>query len=249
MRTVCTTLMAALLLFGCSNDDDTPDMDSGDELPENLPAFSEDQFSDPLSITNIFYGPSEDDIYVYEGGEIGEEPEEEIRLERLNTTRVVNGVTCIIQNDKVYLDDILIEDTDDWLAQDDSGNLWYFGEEVDNYDEDGNFLDNDGAWEAGVDGALPGYWLPANPEVGQRYYQEYYEGEAEDEAEVIALNEEVTIGLGSYSNCLVTKDYTALEPGEYELKYYAPGVGLIMEEKFEDGELTERVELVEIIEQ
>lgn len=249
MKTIFTTLIAALFLLGCSNDDDNPDMSSGDDLPDNLPEFSDTNFSDPLNITNPYYGPPANEIYVYEGGDVGEEPEEEIRLERLNTTREVFGIECIIQNDKVYLDGILIEDTDDWLAQDDYGNLWYFGEEVDNYDEEGNFLDNDGAWEAGKDDALPGYWLPGNPAVGQMYYQEYYEDEAEDQAEVIALDEEVTIGLGTFTNCLVTKDYTPLESGEYELKYYAPGIGLILEEKFEDEELTELAELVEIIEQ
>ena len=248
MKPITLFMALLLILFSCSDDDDNSSSDQEqNDLPENLPEFNSNAFSSPLQIDNPYYGPPEGEIYIYEGGEVGEEPEEEIRLERLNDTRLANGVECIIQNDKVFLDDILIEDTNDWLAQDDSGNLWYFGEEVDNYDEEGNFLDNDGAWEAGIDDAYPGYWLPGNPTVGQRYYQEYYPGEAEDEAEVVGLDDVVIIDLGTYENCLVTRDFTTLEPGEYELKYYAPDIGLILEEKYEDDELVERVELVEII--
>jgi hypothetical protein len=158
------------------------------------------------------------------------------------------GITCIIHHDVVYQDGVLIEDTDDWLGQDDSGNLWYFGEAVKNYDDEGNFLDNEGAWEAGVDGALPGYWMPANPEVGDSYYQEYLEGKAEDQAEVLEVGVSVTIGLGTYQNCLVTRDFTLLEPGVYEKKYYAPGIGFIKEEKYEDDTLVEELELFEILE-
>ncbi|MEN8194545.1 MAG: hypothetical protein ABFS12_17125, partial [Bacteroidota bacterium] len=103
-----------------------------------------------------------------------------------------------------------------------------------------------GSWEAGVDGAMAGYWMPANPTVGMEYYQEFYKHEAEDQAVVIEIG--VTVKLTNdkeYFNCLVTKDFTKLEPVEYELKYYAPEIGLIKEEKYEKNELTEIVELVE----
>jgi hypothetical protein len=158
----------------------------------------------------------------------------------------VNGITCIIHNDIVYLEGIVIEDTDDWLAQDDAGNLWYMGEFVENYHDDGSFADNEGSWEAGVDDALPGYWMAANPQPGESYMQEYLQGEAEDYAEVVGF-ESVTIVLGTYDNCLVTRDINPFEPDVYELKYYASGIGFIKEEKFDDGVLEEVVELVEII--
>lgn len=238
------------ILGGCSNNDD--ESNNGNELnnlPENLPDVEEASFPNPTEITNNYYGPPEGTTYVYEGGEPEMEPDEEIRISLRNSTKEVMGVTCIIQHDVVYIDDIIIEDTDDWLAEDSEGNIWYFGEDVKNYDESGDFLDSDGSWEAGVDDALPGYWLPANPSVGQKYYQEYYEDEAEDQAEVLAIDETVTIGLGTYENCLVTKDFNPLEPDIYEKKYYAPGVGLIKEEEFENDELVETVELVEIIEE
>lgn len=229
------------LRFGCEDG----------ELPEGIPDFDPADFSNPTNITNPYYGPSADAIYEYEvfeveEGEESEEPEEHIRIERRTETKEVMGITTVIQRDVVSVDGVIIEDTDDWLAQDDSGNLWYMGELSKNYDEMGNFLGTEGSWEAGVDGALPGYWLPANPFVGQFYYQEYYKGEAEDYAEVVAIDETVTIDLGTYENVLVTRDVNPLEPDVYELKYYAPGVGLIMEEAFEDGELVEVVFLTAI---
>ena len=237
--------MATMLLYNCDNEP-LAEQNVNSEKRKKLPNIEEAVFSKSTSITNAYYGPAAGKIYVYTGGEVGMDPEEEIRIERRTLTKEIMGVRCIVQNDIVYLNGIIIEDTDDWLAQDDDGNLWYFGEFVKNYDDDGNFLDNEGSFEYGIDGALPGYWLPGNPYLGQAYYQEYYRGNAEDQAEVIAINEKVTIGLGSW-DCLVTKDFSRFEPYVYEKKYYATGVGLIKEEKFEKRVLVEVIELTEII--
>ncbi len=236
-------LSFTVFLQGCSKDENSSNPDA---LPDNLPKVGEATFSQPTVITNPYYGPPTGKSYIYQGGELGAPPEEEIRIERRTSTKVVMGVTCIIQQDVVRIDDILIEDTDDWIAQDDEGNLWYFGEFVKNYDEEGNFSDNDGSFESGVDGALPGYWFPANPMVGMEYYQEYAVGIAEDRAEVIAVGETVSIGLGTFTDCVVTRDINPFEPKVFENKYYAPGIGFIKEEKFEDNELVETVELIEI---
>ncbi|MFD2519077.1 hypothetical protein [Salinimicrobium flavum] len=220
------------------------------ELPE-LPNFDPANFSNPTNITNPYYGPSayafyEYEVFEVEDGVMGSEAVEQIMIERRTETKEVMGITTVIQRDVVRVDGVIVEDTDDWIAQDDSGNLWYMGELSKNYDEMGNFLDTEGSWEAGIDGALPGYWLPGDPSLGQFYYQEYYEGEAEDFAEVVALDETVIIDMGTFENVLVTRDVNPFEPNVYELKYYAPGTGLIMEEAYEDGELVEVVVLTAI---
>lgn len=231
------------LRFGCEDGDG--------ELPDGIPVFGDATFSNPTNITHPYYGPAADAFYEYEvyeveDGEWGDEAVENIMIERRSETKEVMGITTVIQHDVVKVDGVIVEDTDDWLAQDDSGNLWYMGELSKSYDEMGNFLGTEGSWEAGVDGALPGYWLPADPFVGQFYYQEFYAGEAEDYAEVIAVDETVTIEMGTYENVLVTRDVNPFEPNVYELKYYAPGTGLIMEEAYEDGELVEVVVLTAI---
>ncbi len=168
---------------------------------------------------------------------------ERIEINVTNDTKEVMGVQTLVYWDRVWLDDVLIEDTRDYLAQDTAGNVWYFGEDVDNY-EAGVLVDHDGAWLAGVDGAQPGMWMNANPQVGDSYRQEYYSGEAEDMANVVSLGEVVTVPYGTFTNCLQTYDYTPLDPDSKEYKYYCPDVaGLVLEEGVESGE---RAELVEV---
>ena len=125
--------------------------------------------------------------WVYEGD--GDEGEPE-RVEVVVTSerREVMGVSTVVVRDTVTIDGELVEDTFDWFAQDRDGNVWYFGEDVKDY-EDGKLVSTAGSWEAGVDGALPGIVMPAEPAVGDAYRQEYLAGEAEDMAEVLATDE------------------------------------------------------------
>ena len=120
--------------------------------------------------------------------------------------------------------------------------MWYFGEDSKEI-EDEEVVSAAGSWEAGVDGALPGIAMQADPQIGQEYRQEYYAGEAEDMGEIVALSETVDIGLGTYSGCLKTRDWTPLEAQVDEYKWYCPEVGfLVLEEGIYSGD---RVELVE----
>ncbi len=143
-------------------------------------------------------------------------------------TKEILGVRCVVVADTVWLEGVLKEATFDWYAQHQDGTVWYFGEAVDNY-ENGVIADHDGSFEAGVDGAKPGIIMKANPQVGDSYRQEFYKGEAEDEAEVLGLNEAVTITFGAFQNCVKTKEWTQLEPDIEANKYYAAGVGVILE--------------------
>jgi hypothetical protein len=157
-------------------------------------------------------------------------------------TREVMGVTTVVVRDKVYEDGELAEDTEDWFAQDPAGNVWYFGEATAECDGT-RVVSHHGAWEAGIDGAQPGIVMLANPEIGDYYRQEYLKGEAEDVAKVIRLGSTITNALGTYSNALITEDFTKLEPDIIEHKKYAPGVGLVEEQTVKGGsgiiELTE----------
>ena len=119
--------------------------------------------------------------------------------------------------------------------------LTNFGEIAKNY-EDGELVDLEGSWEAGVDGAKAGIIMKADPQVGDVYRQEFFLGDAEDMGEVLSLSGDETVPAADCDNeCLVTKDYTPIEPDVEENKYYAPGVGPILEVDVETGE---RVELV-----
>lgn len=169
-------------------------------------------------------------------------------------TKVILGVTCTVVRDEEweYAEELnewfLSEATDDWYAWDNWGNVWYFGEaSVEyEYDEDWNLIgqSTEGSWQAGVDGAEPGILMLARPRPGLSYRQEYYEDVAEDMAKVLRLNARVSVEYGKFRRCLVTKEWSPLEPGNIEHKVYAPGVGLVLIWEF--GGKPERIELVDI---
>jgi hypothetical protein len=96
-------------------------------------------------------------------------------------------------------------------------------------------VSTEGSWTAGVDGAKPGIIMEANPQVNDLYRQEFALGVAEDMAQVIALNQSVTVTPGTYSNCVETKDFSPLEPDVVEHKLYAPGVGNVQEVEVTTG--------------
>jgi hypothetical protein len=143
------------------------------------------------------------------------------------TRKIANGVVARVVRDTVTDDGELVEDTFDWYAQDGEGNVWYLGEETAEF-EDGELTTREGSFEAGVDGALPGIIMPAEPEVGLRYRQEYYEGEAEDNGAVLALGQQVDVAQGHFDDVLLTADTITIEPDVLEYKLYAPDVGLVL---------------------
>jgi len=178
-------------------------------------------FSNP--ITNDYFPLQPGFASVFEGG--GERVEVAVTAE----TKLIMGITTRVVTDQVFVDGELTEDTVDWYASDNFGNVWYFGEQTAEY-ENGQVTSTEGSWEAGVDGALPGIIMLADPEVGDTYRQEFYEGEAEDVAKVYARDESITVPKDSFTLVLVTEDWSLLTPDVHERKWYAPGVGVVMEE-------------------
>ncbi len=143
------------------------------------------------------------------------------------TKEVANGVTARVVRDTVTLDGEIIEDTFDWYAQDGDGNVWYLGEDTAEF-EGGEITTRDGSFEAGVDGALPGIAMPGDPRPGLAYRQEFYEGQAEDNGEVLSVEELAETPFGQFDSVLLTKDTITLEPDVQEFKLYAPGVGPVL---------------------
>ena len=145
----------------------------------------------------------------------------------------------------------IIEDTFDWYAQDSEGNVWYMGEIAQNY-EDGELVDVEGSWKAGRDSAKPGIVMFADPDPEQVHFyrQEFALGNAEDigalesrgEVEVEILDDNENVLFSFEDDVLVTRDFTPIEPEVYELKYYAPGIGLVLEENPETGEMVKLVD-------
>jgi hypothetical protein len=227
IRSILLAATALLLLPLSCKKDKTRLID-----PSYKPDVSIAKFTNSTAITNAYFPAAAGKKYIYEGQT--EDGLERIEETRLASTKTILGITCIIVNFKAYLDGTLIEEAWDWYAQDNEGTVWYFGEAVDNYNTDGSLKDHGGSWEAGVDGAQPGVIMPANPKTGMRYREEYYFNHAEDEAEIVATGQTVAIPLGTFTNCIKTKNWTALEPDANENKFYAPGIGLVKEENVTD---------------
>jgi len=189
-------------------------------------------------VTNPFFPLTPGTTKVFEG-------ETEDGLEHIETSvtherEEVLGVECTVVHDVAFLDGVVIEDTLDYYAQDRFGNVWYFGELSMSF-EDGQLVSLAGSWRAGVDGALPGILMEAAPRTGDTYRQEFLPDVAEDAASVTGLGRTVHVTAGTFDDCLETFDFTPLEPDQREAKFYAPGVGVVLEIDLESGEQIELV--------
>jgi len=143
------------------------------------------------------------------------------------TKKIANGVEARIVHDQVTEGGQVKEDTYDWYAQDADGNLWYLGEDTTEFDK--GKKSTEGSWEAGVDGALPGIIMPADPQVGMTYREEYYKGHAEDAASIIGTDAFVKVPYGRFENGVQTRNFSGIEPNVIEEKIYAKDVGVVLE--------------------
>jgi hypothetical protein len=146
----------------------------------------------------------------------------------LDRTRRVAGVPVAVVDVREFEDGELVEHTEDYYAQDREGNVWYFGERVDDV-EDGKIVGHEGQWLAGTDGAKPGLFMPADPEVGRAFEQERAPGVAEDRSKVVAVGVPVKTGAGQFDDCVKTRDFAPLDK-RTEFKFYCAGVGLVREQ-------------------
>ena len=143
-------------------------------------------------------------------------------------TKRILGVRCAVVRDTVSEHGRAVERTYDWYAQDRQGNVWYMGEDSLERRR-GRFVKAGDSWRSGADGAKPGIIMPARPQPGDAYRQEYYPpGQALDQARVLRLGASVTVPYGAFGKVLVTSERSPLEP-QTEQKYYAPGVGEVAE--------------------
>ena len=193
-------------------------------------------------VDNPYFPLEPGTTYIYQGETDGV-PTRDVMIVT-SDTKVILGVTTIVVRDQAYDDGVLVEDTFDWYAQDVDGNVWYFGEDTKELDENGNVISTEGSWEAGVDGAEPGIIMEANPKKGDKYRQELAPDVAEDMAQVIGFKDNFCVEYGCFDDVLVTKEWTPLEHGVVENKYYAKGVGFISSVMVKGGD--EQTELVRV---
>jgi hypothetical protein len=225
-------LAATLICAGCTSDQDGPSVTNpgqpsppavdsppasplpGPKLPTGADPVTLDPADFSADITNPYWPMKPGTRWIYRGVEEGESPQHIVIVATTSTKKLANGIT-----------------------------VWYMGEQTAEF-ENGKVVSRAGSWEAGKDGAMPGIMIPAQPQVGQRYRQEYKKGDAEDNGEVLAMNNLVEVKAGQYRRTLVTMDTSTIEPDVVEFKFYAPNVGPLLALDIAGG--AAREELVKI---
>jgi hypothetical protein len=194
----------------------------------------------PLNITNTYMPFQPGGVKVYKGADgrtktvVVDIYLTETRIFAWNST----NVACRVLREMAFEDGQLIEIADNYFAQADDGTVYYFGEVVDNY-ENGVVVNNDGSWLVGGptlpsdppgagNAPNPAVFMPANPEVGDMFKPEDLFPLVDETAEVERVDVKVKVPAGRYEGAIKIAETSQLEPGK-TTKWYAPGVGVVME--------------------
>jgi hypothetical protein len=204
----------------------------------SLLAFASPGFS--AHVTNPWFPLEPGATYVYRGVKDGKAARDVVTV--THGVKRIQGAPCVVVKDRLYLNGKLEERTTDWYSQDRRRNVWYFGEATAELDTHGRVTSTEGSWQAGRDGAKAGIYMPAHPVPGRFGRQEFYKGQAEDRFEVLTRRASVSVPYISSRHALLTKEWTPLEPGVLDHKYYVRGIGTVLEQTVRGGD--ERLELV-----
>jgi hypothetical protein len=230
MKTQLTLMTAAAVLAACGSDSPAAP----------APASKGPRFVS--RIDNPWFPLLPGTKYVYRGVKDGKRSRDVFTV--THGRKTIQGAPCTVVRDLLYIHGRLEERTTDWYAQDAAGNVWYFGERTAELDTHGRVRSTSGTWQAGVHGARPGIFMPAHPHVGQTGRQEYLKGEAEDHYRIKRLSARVSTPGASSSHALLTEEWTPLEPGVLDHKYYVRGIGTVLEQTVKGGD--ERNTLVSV---
>jgi hypothetical protein len=220
--------------------------------PNFDPALFDDDF-DNLTNPNEYFPLAIGNVAEFESGD------ETIRIEVMDKTKLIDGVTCIVVNDVVSEDGVPIEDTDDWFGQRKDGTIDYCGESVRDFEvfegddpEEPELVEIEGSFKAGRDGDKPGMLFPGSPVVGHVFRQEWSPSNAEDAAVVLSTSYQYPSGSGldesvppdlaelfcSDDPCVVVGEFSPIDPGVFEHKFYGKGIGKFLEVGVGTGEVT-----------
>ena len=234
-RRPAALLALALLAAGCGS--------GSSSTTATAPKIDPADFT--AEVDNPYYPLIPGTVLRYEGREGPRKAKEVITV--THQVKRIQGVPCVVLHDRLTVDGRVVEDTYDWYTQDKRGTVWYFGEDTRTLGTNGEVKSRAGSWEAGVDGAKPGIFMPAHPRVGRTYQQEFYAGHAEDKFRITSLTATVTVPYGSAKgDAMRTVEFTRLEPGALAAKFYGKGVGKLLEADIAGEEDRERLELVSV---
>ena len=206
--------------------------------PRNRDAAPYEPVLDPANfvsvIDNLYYPLPVGRVLVYKGARDGRRQTDTVTV--TDQTKVLEGITATTITDVATTPGgKLLEKTTDWYAQDKQGNVWYLGEDTKAYLPNGQ-VDTSGSWMADVNDGEPGIIMEANPQIPDAYRQEYLPGQAEDTAWITGRGGSLKVPSGTVHNVLTSLEHTALEPEVVDMKVYAPGLGIVMEQALAGGQ-------------
>jgi hypothetical protein len=233
-------MMLSLMIFVSACGPKTPT----DKVFEDFKAA---KFDNSTTVDNEWMPLKPGTQLVFEGETVenGESVPHRIVINVTDLTKVISGVRSVVTWDLDYSAGELVEAELAFFAQDNDGNVWRMGEYPEEY-ENGKFIDNP-TWVHGLDNALAGIAMPANPQPGTPDYPQGWGPEVDwtDRGLVDKIVEETCVPAGCYQNVLVIKETSATEVGAFQLKYFAPGVGNVLVDWTGTDKSKESLELVE----
>jgi len=190
------------------------------------------KFSHPRDITNPYLplGLLKQDILENKSERVERTARPEVHKTFQIGSQTVEALT--VEDREYTASGDLTEATLDYFAQDDDGNVYYLGEDVDVY-KHGKITGHSGAWLLGRDTKIPGVLLPAHPKVGDKFQSENVPGITREDDEVVSVSETLTVPFGTFHDCVKVKEHAS--DGATEFKLYAPGVGVIAEMDSDEG--------------
>jgi hypothetical protein len=178
-------------------------------------------------VTNPWFPLTPGMQWVYKGVKDGRPTRDVVTVS--NKRKTIDGVSCVVVSDVLSVHGHPVEKTHDWYVQDAKGNVWYYGEATAEYDIHGRVLNREGSWRSGRHGAKGGLFMPAHRRIGASYAQEHFPGTAEDHFTIAGFGIHVHVPAGRYTDSMLTLEYTPVEPGIVDAKYYVKGIGVVLE--------------------
>jgi hypothetical protein len=206
-----------------------PTIEATIDFERDLEDFDPGNFDHPTNIDNPWFPLRPGTQYVYDGitEQGGRQIPHRIVFHVTDLTKEIAGVRTVVAWVLDYSDNELVEAELAFYAQDNEGNVWFLGEYPEVYEL--GLLVEAPAWITGFKGARAGIVMKAEPQIGLPSYSQGWGPAVDwtDRAQVVQMGQQTCVAFDCYEDVLVTEEFSRSEPDAFQIKHYAPGVGLI----------------------
>jgi hypothetical protein len=220
-------LVAGVLAVGCGDATDTTSPAAAPASPPTAKGLEPGTFAHATTVDNQWFPLVPGTQMMWEGHALdgSDKLERKVVFTVTDLVKEIAGVPTVVIYELDYTDGELEEAELSFFAQDDEGSVWHLGEYPEEYEE-GEIVKHP-AWIAGAQGALAGIHMPATPDTMSSSYPQGWGPKVgwDDRGATYATDEHTCTEVDCYDGVFVAKEFSRSEPGAFQLKYYAPGVG------------------------